>query len=114
MKVRKWLLLPGTHRYCQKCSLCVEFSGEAPANPSETLVHGAAGGKQAVSLHWLEERIADALYNAEVGRGGSANDVGLWGPAVFREESARVLAEMRPSFGVIKENGSSGHHQETK
>lgn len=110
MKLKE-LFQPGRHRFCQKCSLCVEFTGEPPANASETLVRNAAGGKRAVPLHWLEDHIADALYRAEIGQGGSANDISLWGPGVFLKESARILAEMRSCFGVIRENSKSGHEK---
>ncbi|MBF8266226.1 MAG: hypothetical protein HW384_2090 [Dehalococcoidia bacterium] len=102
-KLREWLPLFQRHRFCSKCQLSVEFTGAPPDNPSETLIKKIAGNRRTVSIHWLEEHIADALYYAELRHSAGVNDIGLWGSAVFGKESAKVVAEMRPEFGVIRD-----------
>lgn len=84
----------------------MEFTGAAPENPSEALIEKIVRGRRTVPLHWLEEQVAQALYETELRQGGSAIDIGLWSPAVFREESARLLAEIRPQFGYLKDGSS--------
>lgn len=103
LKPAKWLAPFRRHTPCAKCRLCVEFTGAQAENPSEALIESVAGGQRTVPLHWLEERIADALYNAELGKSGGATDIGLWGCMVFCTESARMIADMRPEFAVVRE-----------
>ncbi|MBI4288674.1 MAG: hypothetical protein HY671_09635 [Chloroflexi bacterium] len=107
-KVREWLPFFRGHGICSKCHLRVEFTGVPPGNPAEELIAKVAGSRRSVSLHWLEERLADALYYAELDKGGGVNDIGVWGCAVFCKESARMIGEMRPEFAVVRD-ANSGH-----
>lgn len=50
------------HAPCPGCHVLMQFTGEPSANPSEDLIKQVAGDRRSVSLHWLEERIAEALY----------------------------------------------------
>ncbi len=91
----------GTHPGCPKDCPLVRFTGDSPRDTTEELIVDAAGGREAVALDWLEERVADSLYRRELLRGGWVVDVGVWGPGVFRQEAGRILSEMRPGFGLL-------------
>lgn len=86
----------------------MQFTGEPPANPSEDLIRQIVGARRSVSLGWLEEQIADALYHEGLRQGAWVIDIGIWGPAIFRKEAARILADIRPEFGFLPEEGQAG------
>ncbi len=93
------------HDPCQTGDVCLEFTGELPENPSEYLVKKIVGEHRSVRLHWLEEQVSHTLYREEISHNAWALDIGIWGPAFFGPEVARVLAEIRPEFAsLIGEN----------
>ena len=94
-------LFRGGHASCPRCQTAVQFTGAAPASRGEELVKKVAGDRQAVPLHWLEDRLADALYREELRQGAWMTDIGLWGDTVFRQEAARMLAGVRREFGRL-------------
>ena len=65
--------------------VCVQFTGEPPANPSEDLIRQLVGGRSSVSLGWLKEQIADALYHEGLRQGAWAVDIGILGSGRFPE-----------------------------
>lgn len=86
----------------------VQFTGEPPANPSEDLIRQLVGSRSSISLGWLKEQIADALYHEGLRQGAWTVDIGIWGPAAFRKEAARILADIRPEFGLLVEESEAG------
>ena len=103
-----------SNRPCACGNVLVQFTGEPPLDQREHLIQRAAANRACVPLHWLEERIARDLYRAELSQGAAALDIGAWGPALFREEAARILAGMRQEFGYFvtqKEHADSDTEQ---
>lgn len=107
MKILKRLgsIRSESHHSCSKCHLRLRLTGEPPQNSSERLIESVAKGMEHPALHWLEQQIGAALYHEEVRRGAAAVDIGLLGPAVFRKEADRILADMRPEFGYLMDGG---------
>ena len=81
--------------------MLIRLAGKPPANASESLVERIIGEGKSAPLPWLEERVRDELYRAELRRGAWETDIGVWGPTLFRTEAARVLGEMRPEFARL-------------
>ncbi|OGO23725.1 MAG: hypothetical protein A2144_01260 [Chloroflexi bacterium RBG_16_50_9] len=106
MKLKRWLKLrhDGPSLASQ---LRLQFTGEPPGNPSECLIKEIVRESGSVNLDWLEEQVSDTLYRAELRRGGWALDIGIWGPAVFAKEAARILAEVRPQFAYLVREGET-------
>ena len=96
------------HAPCLRCQVCVQFTGKPPCNPSEDLIATLAGGRQSVPIHWLEGRVADALYDAALRGGAWAADIGVWGPDAFRDEAVCLLGDVRPEFGRLVEAATTG------
>ena len=95
------------------CQFRVELTGEPPVNHSERLITEIVGAKRSVRLDWLEEQICNRLYRTELLAGGSVVDIGLWGPALFTREAARVLSEVRPGFARLVSRNETGLGAET-
>ncbi len=108
-KLWKWpmLALFRGHAPCPGCHLQVELTGESPGNPAEELVKKIVGSRRLVPFHWLEERIAEALYYTALRQGTWVIDIGLWGPAAFHREATRILVGMRPKFGFLTEENEN-------
>ena len=95
------------HTPCPGCKARVQFTGERPSSPSEVMIERIAGGRESVPLHWLEERLSEALYHAEVRQGAWALDVGIWGPGAFRSEAQRTLEGLRPGYARLSRSSST-------
>lgn len=95
-------LLFGSDHQCRWCNVQVEFTGFPPANDYEKLLLKLAGNHKQVSFHWLEERLAEALYREELRQGAWVGDIGVLGPAGFRNEAYQKLIKMKPEFGLLK------------
>lgn len=101
------LFLSRGHAPCSGCYVRVEFTGAPPRHPSEDLLRKASGGRRSVWLHRLEEQVAEALYHEALRRGGWSLDIGVWGPAAYRKEASRIVADIQPEFGHLIEDGES-------
>lgn len=84
--------------------LCL--TGEPACNPSELLIKTIVGARRKAPIEWLEKQISEALYREELRRGAGALDIGIYGPAIYREETAHLLAAVRPEFGYLVEEDS--------
>ncbi len=100
-------LIVRQHDPCPRCHVCLQLTGKPPENHSEHLVKKIVGERKSVALHWLEEKVSDTLYHEELTLGAGTLDIGVWGPALFAREAARILAEIRPEFAYrIRKNGT--------
>ncbi|MBI2852004.1 MAG: hypothetical protein HYX84_02710 [Chloroflexi bacterium] len=92
---------------CEECDVCLQLTGEQPANRAEEIVKRIVGNRQVVSLHWLEEQLSQALYRDELGHNAWAVDIGIWGASCFGPEVARLMTELRPQFAVLIKEGET-------
>ncbi len=92
---------------CTGCSYVFVVTGAAPANPAEELVHRIAGARTELPLDWLEKEVRHELYTRELREGSHVLDIGLLGPELFCQDAARLLSQVRPQFGHIREAAAS-------
>ncbi|MBI2836324.1 MAG: hypothetical protein HYX85_01355 [Chloroflexi bacterium] len=92
---------------CQTCDVCLQLTGEHPANTAEEAVKKIVGDRQVVSVRWLEEQLSQTLFREQLGHNAWAVDIGILGPACFGPEVARILADLRPQFAVLIKEGEA-------